>query len=464
MATKTSTGYGDLVRGFGWRFDFKSSTWPTYKANVLKWAYYEDESRLGTILETSWDRALKKARESLEQVAPEKQEGKEDEASQRAFDELQRAHQLKIQELPEVMRKLQNRVGRMFLTTLGPEAATHVNDVSDPYEIWQKLISRFEGEGAPTVISILGQISDLKYGRGSSIATHVEALSKLFEALKEKKEPMTESLKCSTLMNSVKHLNSFAAWLTSENVLATTENHVADFKAMSRRLLSLSQIDGAIKTQSTSASYFNAQGRGQTAKPGGQKGRKGSRCHNCGKEDGHFAADCRAICVSCRPNNDQHPRFRCSKSANSSRRSRGGRGGRGRGQRGRRGNVGARTQQGSPRFEQSRPTTEDNGTGYVAYSFMLESFAKSGKAPTYERSFTKKGRSSSNLTKPLHDGDTSTHSDPFKAIRSVGVNLDQNESVDGWNDGRDSRTSKLGQGGVDLAPPYGKQPHFSVAY
>ena len=290
---KASTGYEDLVKGFGWRFDFKSSNWTTYKANVLKWAGCEDDERLIMILETRWDQVLEDTREALELQAPEKKDGKNTEAEVKAFEALQLKHKKKMDELPTTMRKLKNRVGRMFLTTLGTEASTYVNDVSDPYEIWTKLTRRFEGEGAPTAIAIHGQIAALKYARGSDVALHVEALNKLFEALKDRKEPMSESLKCSTLMNSVRHLSTFTAWLTSENALATIPNHVADFREMSRRLLSLTQIDGALKNPQLSTNYFNGKERKIPSKsgPGFNKTRKGNRCYNCGKEDGHFAAD-----------------------------------------------------------------------------------------------------------------------------------------------------------------------------
>ena len=129
---KSTKGYESLVKGYGFRFDFKSANWMTYKANVSKWASYEDDPRLERILTTVWDDLLAQTREELEVQAPVQVDGKNGEAEVAAFEQLQFKHQERLAKLPIEMRKLQNKVGRMFLSTLGAQAATHVSDLFRP--------------------------------------------------------------------------------------------------------------------------------------------------------------------------------------------------------------------------------------------------------------------------------------------------------------------------------------------
>ena len=308
----TSTGYENLaLKGYGFACDFRASTWPTYKSNVLKWAEYEEDARLATLLSMRFQSAVELERGKIMKQIEDLPEGK---GSNKRKTELEKL----LDQVEPELSQLRKKIGRMFLRTLGPQASSFVATTSDPYEIWMKLIARFEGVGAPTNMTYWAKISRCQYNPTRPISGQISYLESLFSALEERGEKLSEVFKISALMNSLRGHEKYSAWMAQENAQASQQDNVASWSGSTTRLLSISQLGD--QTRSTSNSSFMAQSQSRNPhqrKVTGNFAPKGtSECFNCKKMGSHFARDCRGKCMACKPNPDGHSRAKCPKNGN----------------------------------------------------------------------------------------------------------------------------------------------------
>ena len=375
MTDQALKGYDALGKHYGFYCNFKAQAWPTYKAGVYKWIGCQDDDQLLlAILERGWDDAIIEGREAIQEQAPRYEDEAKDDAEREVRVQEMQKHRKLAGEFPELMSKLQKSLARMFLRTLGQSAASYVINAYDPHEIWTKLRTRFEGAGAPTSISIYNSISTTRFTQGS-VADHIDVLEKLFQLLADKREPLSETYKCHTLLNSVKHRAELKTWITNENAQMATIGYFPDWVAMTTRLLSLAQLE--TPTKQTPVVYFNGLETKSIRKPPSQKpkAKQSTTCYNCQKA-GHFSWECRGKCTLCSPNQDGHSRASCP------------------------------NQSGSPsnrnKFKKKSPKRKPNAgsdatppgddqkdsTGFVAYSYMLSSFT--GPKIKTERTFKKK--------------------------------------------------------------------------
>ena len=183
----------------------------------------------------------------------------------------------------------------------------------DPYAIYQRCVSEFDGQGRATKLSLYHKANTIRLAPGESVYILVSKLDDIFRKLSDLKERLSEDYKIGALLNALPNKPVFQ---TFKSAILTSDKDDWTYAQVCERLALCGEQEHRDQLQVPSDGAFaSLPGGGPGGKrPSRSKQRKKplGACPNCRKE-GHWAKFCPAPCGLCSGSN--HERRRCPRFA-----------------------------------------------------------------------------------------------------------------------------------------------------
>ena len=183
----------------------------------------------------------------------------------------------------------------------------------DPYAIYQRFVSEFDGQGRATKLSLYHKANTIRLAPGESVYILVSKLDDIFRKLSDLKERLSEDYKIGALLNALPNKPVFQ---TFKSAILTSDKDDWTYAQVCERLALCGEQEHRDQLQVPSDGAFaSLPGGGRGGKrPSRSKQRKKplGACPNCRKE-GHWAKFCPAPCGLCSGSN--HERRRCPRFA-----------------------------------------------------------------------------------------------------------------------------------------------------
>ena len=183
----------------------------------------------------------------------------------------------------------------------------------DPYAIYQRFVSEFDGQGRATKLSLYHKANTIRLAPGESVYILVSKLDDIFRKLSDLKERLSEDYKIGALLNALPNKPVFQ---TFKSAILTSDKDDWTYAQVCERLALCGEQEHRDQLQVPSDGAFaSLPGGGCGGKrPSRSKQRKKplGACPNCRKE-GHWAKFCPAPCGLCPGSN--HERRRCPRFA-----------------------------------------------------------------------------------------------------------------------------------------------------